>query len=172
MGSTPNVIIGRATVIPPSRIAQTGFGATFTELEVDLDTGGVTVLSYVGAHDVGKVINQLGVEQQFEGGLLMGFGFALGEALIVDPVKGFSVNSTWENYPMATSLDVPLKTTPVFVESIDTIGPFGAKGMAEPACTGPVASIPNAIYNAIGVRIYDQPLTRDKILKAIAQAKL
>ncbi len=172
MGSTPNVIIGRATVIPPSRIAQTGFGATFTELEVDLDTGGVTVLSYVGAHDVGKIINQLGVEQQFEGGLLMGFGFALGEALIVDPVKGFSVNSTWENYPMATSLDVPLKTQPVFVESIDTIGPFGAKGMAEPACTGPVASVPNAIYNAIGVRIYDQPLTRDKILKAIAQAKL
>lgn len=171
MGSTPNVIIGHATVIPPPRIAQTTFGATFTELEVDLDTGGVTVLNYVGAHDLGKIINQLGVEQQFDGGLLMGFGFALGEALIVDPVKGFSVNSSYENYPIATSLDVPLKAQPVFVESIDTIGPFGAKGIGEPACTGPVASIPNAIYNAIGVRIYDQPLTRDKILAAITQMK-
>ncbi len=171
MGSGANVIIGSATVIPPPRIAQTTFGATFTELEVDLDTGEVTVLDYVGAHDLGKIINLLGVEQQFDGGLLMGFGFALGEALTVDPVKGFSVNSTWENYPMATSLDVPLKTRPVWVESIDTIGPFGAKGMGEPVCTGPVASIPNAIYNAIGVRIYDQPITRDKILAAIAQMK-
>ena len=171
MGSTPNVIIGSATVIPPSRIAQTTFGATFTELEVDLDTGEVTVLDYVGAHDLGKIINLLGVEQQFDGGLLMGFGFALGEELKVDPVKGFSVNSTWENYPMLTSMDVPLKTRPVWVESMDNIGPFGAKGMGEPVCTGPVASIPNAVYNAIGVRIYDQPLSRDKILAAIAQMK-
>jgi len=171
MGLSGNVIIGRATVIPPPGIAQTTFGATFTELEVDLDTGGVTVLDYVGAHDLGKIINLLGVEQQFDGGLLFGFGFCLGEAMIVDPVKGFSVNSTWENYPMATSLDVPLKARPVWIEPIDTIGPFGAKGIGEPTCTGPVASIPNAVYNALGVRIYDQPITRDKILAAIAQMK-
>lgn len=171
MGSTPNVIIGHATVIPPPKIAQTGFGATFAEVEVDLDTGAVTILSYLGAHDAGKIINQLGIEQQFDGGHLMGFGFVLGEALIVDPLKGFSVNSTWENYPMATSLDTANKSQVVWIESIDTIGPFGAKGIGEPVCTGPVASIPNAIYNAIGVRINDQPLTREKILAAIAQMK-
>ena len=101
----------------------------------------------------------------------MGFGFALAEGLIVDPVKGFSVNSSFENYAIATSLDVPQKATAIWIESIDTIGPFGAKGIGEPVCTGPVASIPNAIYNAIGVRIQDAPITRDKVLAAIAQMK-
>ncbi|HZP94953.1 MAG TPA: xanthine dehydrogenase family protein molybdopterin-binding subunit [Candidatus Limnocylindria bacterium] len=172
MASIPNVIIASATVIPPRNVAQRSFGASFTELEIDLDTAEVTVLDYLAAHDVGKVINRLGIEQQFDGGLLMGMGFALSEALKVDPQFGFSVNSTYENYAMATSLDVPLKTRPLWIETIDSIGPFGAKGMGEPACTCPPPSVANAIYNAIGVRIYEVPASRERLLKAIAQAKL
>src|SRR5581483_3748565 len=172
MGTIPNVVIGAATAVTPPGWAQRTFGATFTELEVDLDTGEVTVLDYLAAHDVGKVINRLGIEQQFDGGLMFGFGFSLYEELRLDPVLGFPIGSDWENYAMPTSLEVPLRTRAIFVEKADKIGPFGAKGIGEPACTAPVASIANAIYNAIGVRFFELPLDRARLLKAIEQKGL
>ncbi len=172
MGTIPNVVIGAATAVTPPGWAQRTFGATFTELEVDLDTGEVTVLDYLAAHDVGKVINRLGIEQQFDGGLMFGFGFSLYEELRLDPVLGFPIGSDWENYAMPTSLEVPLRTRAIFVEQADKIGPFGAKGIGEPACTAPVASIANAIYNAIGVRFFELPLDRARLLKAIEQKGL
>ena len=170
MATIPNVIIGSATAVTPAGWAQRTFGASFTELEVDLDTGDVNVLDYLAAHDVGKIINQLGVEQQFEGGLMFGFGFMLHEELRLDPQLGFPIGNNWENYAMPTALEVPQRTRAVYVESVDKIGPFGAKGIGEPACTAPVASIANAVYNAIGVRFFQLPLDRGRLLEAI-QAK-
>lgn len=170
LGTIPNVVIGAATAVTPPGWAQRTFGASFTELEVDLDTAEVTVLDYLAAHDVGKVINQLGIEQQFDGGLLFGFGFILYEELRLDPVFGFPIGNEWENYSMPTSLEVPARTRAIWVEQADKIGPFGAKGIGEPACTAPVASIANAVYNAIGTRFYQLPLDRPRLLEAI-QAK-
>ncbi len=115
----------------------------------------------------------LGVEQQIEGGVSMGFGMAMSEEMKFDKPNNFPVNWNWENYAMPTTLEMPhwADFLPIVVEPIDAIGPYGAKGVGEPPTSPPPPAIANAIYNAIGVRIHDVPVTRDRILKAIAQMK-
>src|SRR5581483_10968824 len=171
--ATGSPMIGRGTHVVPPNTSMSTFGAGFAEVEVDLDTGDVTVLRYVATDDVGKAVNMLGVEQQIEGGVSMGFGLAMSEELKWDKPNNFPVTWNWENYAMPTSLEMPrwADFTNVAVEPIDAIGPYGAKGVGEPPTSPPGPAIANAIYNAIGVRIHDAPLTRDKILKAISQMK-
>ena len=170
---TGNPMLGRGTHTVPPNTSMSVFGAGFAEIEVDLDTGEVTVLRYVAADDVGQAINRLGVEQQIEGAASMGFGFALYEEMKFDKPNNFPVNWNWENYAMPTSLDHPkwADFRNVIVEPIDAIGPYGAKGVGEPPTSPPGPAIANAIYNAIGVRLHDAPITRDKVLAAIAQMK-
>jgi CO/xanthine dehydrogenase Mo-binding subunit len=171
--STGNPMLGRGTHVVPPNTSMSTFAAGFAEVEVDLDTGDVSLLRYVAAADVGKSINQLGVEQQIEGAVSMGIGLALLEEQKYDPQNNYPVNWSWENYAMPTTLDHPkwADFTPIIVEPIDAIGPYGAKGVGEPPASPPGPAIANAIYNAIGVRIHDAPLTRDKVLAAIAQMK-
>ena len=118
-------------------------------------------------------MNTLGVEQQIEGAVSMGFGFALAEEMKFDPQGNFPVNWNWENYGMPTTLEHPkwADFTPIAIEPIDALGPYGAKGVGEPPTSPPGPAIANAIYNAIGVRIHDAPISRDKVLAAIAQMK-
>ncbi len=171
--STGNPVLGRGTHVVPPNTSMSVFGAGFAEVEVDLDTAEVTVLSYVASDDVGRAINRLGVEQQIEGAVSMGFGLALSEEQKYDKQFNFPLQWNWENYAMPTTLDMPnwANFTPIIVEPVDAIGPYGAKGVGEPPTSPPGPAIANAIYNAIGVRIHDAPLSRDKILKAIAQMK-
>lgn len=171
VASTGGPMMGRGAHTIPPNYGMSTFGAGFAEVEVDLDTGEVTFVRYVGAHDVGKAVNRLGVEQQIEGGSSMGFGMALGEEMKYDLPGNFPVTSNWENYAMPTTLDVPkwADFRPVIVEPGDAVGPYGAKGVGEPPASTPAPAIANAVYNAIGVRIHDAPLTRDKVLAAIAQ---
>ncbi len=173
VGSTGGPMMGRGAHAYPMGYGQATFAAGFAEVEVDLDTGDVTLLRYAGANDVGRAVNRLGVEQQIEGGVAMSFGFALGEEMKFDPQQKFPINWNWENYAMPTVLETPkwADFQPVIVEPGDAIGPYGAKGVGEPPTSPPAPAIANAIYNAIGVRIHDAPLTRDKVLKAIAQMK-
>ena len=170
---TGNPMLGRGTHVVPPNTSMSTFAAGFAEVEVDLDTGGVTVLRYVATDDVGQAINRLGVEQQIEGAASMGFGFALSEEMKFDKPNNFPVNWNWENYAMPTTLDHPkwADFTNAIIEPIDAIGPYGAKGVGEPPTSPPGPAIANAIYNAIGVRIHDAPITRDKVLAAIAQMK-
>ena len=173
VNGTGNPMLGRGTHTVPPNTSMSVFAAGFAEVEVDLDTGEVTVLSYVASDDVGQAVNRLGVEQQIEGAVSMGFGLGLSEEMKWDKPHNFPVTWNWENYALPTSLDMPTWSsfTPIIVEPIDKIGPYGAKGVGEPPTCAPGPAIANAIYNAIGVRIYDAPLTRDKILAAIAQMK-
>ncbi len=167
--SSGNPMMGRGAHTIPPGVGMSVFATGFAEVEVDTDTGEVTLLRYVGANDVGRAVNPLGVEQQMEGAMSMGIGMALGEELRYDPVHKFPVIWNWENYAMPTALEHPSLQDfkSIIVEPIDKIGPYGAKGVGEPPAGPPPAAIANAVYNAIGVRIREVPITRDRVLAAL-----
>lgn len=173
VASTGGPMMGRGAHTLPRDYAMSTFAAGFAEVEVDLDTGEVTLLRYVGASDVGRAVNVLGVEQQMDGAFSMSFGMALGEEMKFDPPNHFPVVWNWENYAMPTVLEHPpfadFKT--IIVEPGDAVGPYGAKGVGEPPTSPPAPAIANAIYNAIGVRIREAPITREKVLAAIQQMR-
>jgi CO/xanthine dehydrogenase Mo-binding subunit len=135
------------------------------EVEVDTQTGQVKVLHVAAAHDVGKAINPRNVEGQIEGGVVQGLGYALTEETVFD--AGKVVNPSLADYRILAAADVP-PITPIIVEAHDETGPFGAKGVGEPVLCGIAPAIANAVYDAVGVRITDLPVTPEKILTALA----
>lgn len=141
------------------------FGAQAAEVEVDPETGKITILKLTAAHDVGKAINPLGCNQQIEGALIQGLSGAMLESVNVDR-DGLTVNPNLIDYKMVTSMDVP----PVKTELVETPhpdGPFGAKGVGEPALAPVAPAIANAVSDAIGIRIRSLPLTPETVLAAI-----
>ena len=151
----------------PERIA---FATHAAEIEVDTVTGSIAVTKYVAAHDVGRAINPFGVEQQIEGGVIMGIGQALTEQLLIDQATGLPVNDNILDYKLMTIKDVPEKIDVILVEKPKEYGVFGAHGIGEPPIA-PVASVMiNALYNAVGIWVEDIPLTRDKVLAALRRS--
>jgi len=138
------------------------------EVEVDTETGEVEVISVVAAHDVGRAVNPLAVEQQIDGGIAMGIGFSLMEEVVMD--QGYIRTPTFAEYLIPTSLDVTAKITPIIVEAAEPTGPYGAKGTGEPPTCPTGAAIANAIYNAVGVRIKEFPLTPERVYQALLEA--
>jgi CO/xanthine dehydrogenase Mo-binding subunit len=136
------------------------------EVEVDQETGEVKLLRLVAAHDAGQVINPLGAEGQIEGGVAQGIGFALMENLFGE--DGQKLYSNMQDYKIPAAADMPDRVESIFVEDRDPKGPFGAKGIAEPAVIPVAPAIANAIADAIGARIRDLPLTPESICKAVA----
>jgi len=152
---------------------ETGYGSPFgtyafatqiVEVEVDTATGKVEVLKVVAAHDVGRAVNPDMVVGQIEGGTVMGLGYATLEELEIN--QGKIKNPNFDTYLLATTLDVP-EIVSVIVEDQEPTGPFGAKGVGEPALIPTAAAIANAVYDAIGVRIYSLPITPEKVLAAL-----
>lgn len=144
------------------------FGAQAVEVAVDTETGEITVLKSVACHDVGRAINPAAVEGQIQGGSTQGLGYALMEELVVkDSV--IQTPSLFE-YLIPTTRDLPT-TKVIILESGTGLGPFGAKGIGEPALTPAAPAVANAVANAIGVRIYDLPLTPEKVLAALDHAR-
>ena len=127
---------------------------------VDMDSGEVEVLSFVASHDVGQVINLHGVEGQIEGSVAMGLGYGLMEELLV--IDGAIQNPRFSEYFIPTALDVP-EVTSLLVEAAEPSGPFGAKGVGEPALIPTAPAILNAIHTATGVRVKEIPLTSEKL---------
>ena len=142
------------------------FGAQIADVEVDTETGEVEVLKITAVHDCGKAINPLLAEGQVEGGVAMGLGYGLLEEMVVE--QGRVKNPQLVDYVIPTALDVPEILTHI-VERPDPTGPFGAKGIAEPALLPTAPAIVNAIQDAVGVRIRDLPATPEKILKALLE---
>ncbi len=133
------------------------------EVRVDTDTGTVELLRYVAVHDVGKVINPLGLLGQIEGGVAQGLGFALYEDLVVD--GGQVLNPNLVDYRLPAFSAMPKRLDCVVVEGDASEGPYGAKGIGE-LPFGPVApAIANAIYDAVGVRPKALPMTPERILR-------
>ncbi len=136
------------------------YACSIADVEVDVQTGETKVLRVVSAHDCGKAINPLNVEGQVHGGVAMGVGFALTEE--IQRSNGQTLNAGFTDYKLPTSRELR-HIVPVIVEGYGSRGPFGAKGVGEPPIIGVAPAIANAVYNAIGVRITDLPLTMEKM---------
>jgi putative selenate reductase molybdopterin-binding subunit len=141
------------------------FGAHFVEVEVDAELGRVRIVKYLAVHDSGRIINPLTAQSQIKGGALMGIGMALHEDLLYDRRTGIPLNAGYYGARILTHRDAP-EIDVVFIESDDGYGPFGAKSMGEASKIPAVAAVANAVFNAIGLRMKDLPITRDRILNA------
>lgn len=142
------------------------FGAHFAEVEVDTDTGKVRVLRYIAAHDSGRILNPKLAINQVEGGVSQMLGFTLSEQMLTDPRNGVTLNASFLEHKSPTLQDFP-EIQVLFADVVDPVGPFGAKALGEPPSIGVAPAVTNAIYNAIGVRIRDLPLTPDRVLNEI-----
>ncbi|MFC2013667.1 molybdopterin cofactor-binding domain-containing protein [Chloroflexota bacterium] len=140
------------------------FAAQVAEVEVDPETGRVKVLNAVLAPDVGRAINPMIVEGITEGGVGLEIGFALMEQIIHE--QGTVVNANFIDYRVSTAINMPRVKT-FLVETNDPYGPYGAKGCCHAAESTTAAALANAIYNAVGVRINELPITPMKVLKAL-----
>ncbi|HEY7126921.1 MAG TPA: molybdopterin cofactor-binding domain-containing protein [Ktedonobacterales bacterium] len=141
------------------------FYAQFAEVEVDTETGQVRVTRMVNALDLGRAINPTLASGQVEGAVTMALGYALSEEIKLDEV-GRVRNPGFVDYKVFSTLDMPQMTT-ILVEDPEPTGPFGAKSAGEVPINGPAPAIANAIYDALGVRIRDLPITPEKILAAL-----
>ena len=151
---------------PPGKV-RNSFGAHFVEVEVDTELGRVHVTKYVAVHDCGRIINPLTAESQIRGGATMGIGMALHEELRYDRRSGAPLTASYYGAKLVTHRDAP-PIEVIFIESDDGLGPFGAKSMGEASKVPAPAAVANAIANAIGHRMKDLPITRDRIVAALA----
>jgi CO/xanthine dehydrogenase Mo-binding subunit len=142
------------------------FGAQAVEVAVDTETGQVEVLKSVACHDVGRAINPAAVEGQIAGGSNQGLGYGLMEEFKLE--EGRILTPSLTEYLIPTAVDFP-PTQVIILESGTGVGPFGAKGIGEPALTPAAAAAANAVADAIGVRIHELPLTAERVLAALDQ---
>jgi CO/xanthine dehydrogenase Mo-binding subunit len=142
------------------------YGAHLACVEIDRLTGEIEVKSYIAVTDAGKVINPQVYEQQIQGAIAQGIGYALYEDYKVG--KGEHLTPDLATYIIPTSMDIP-EITSIPVETVENSGPFGMKGVGEIAMSGPVPAIANAVYDACGIRMPGPPFTAEKILKALAE---
>jgi xanthine dehydrogenase YagR molybdenum-binding subunit len=164
-----DVLMAMATPNPQVQgQSRNSFVAHFAEVEVNVETGHAIVTRFVAAHDSGRVINPLTAQSQVQGGSIQGIGMALHEELLYDKRSGLPLNAGYYGARIMTHLDAPLVDV-VWVETDEPYGPFGAKTLGEPTIIPTVAAVANAIHNAIGRRIKSLPITRDKILQALAK---
>lgn len=141
-----------------------GFAAQMALVEVDIELGTVRVLHIHAAHDVGRAVNPTQVEGQIHGGIAQGLGMALME----EYVSGKTDNL--HDYLIPTIGDVPPITT-YLIEDPEPFGPYGAKGVGEPALIATAPAILNAMHDATGVWVKDIPVTPDRLVRALARSK-
>ncbi len=142
------------------------FGAQAAEVEVDRNTGRISVLRMAVAQDVGRALNPTAVEGQIYGGVLQGIGMALQEEMIFE--EGRPVNASFLDYAVprigsAPKIDISL------VETNDPLGPYGAKAGAEPTVNATIAAIANAVFHATGIRFKELPMSPDRVLAALEE---
>ncbi len=139
-------------------------GVQFAEVEVDTETGLVTVKKMLGVHDCGLLIDTLTLESQINGGIIMGMGYALYEERVMDDLSGVVLNPNFETYKLPGIADVP-EIEVILVNMPER----GVIGIGEPATVPTAGAIANAVANAIGVRVGSLPITPAKILAALGK---
>ena len=161
------VLIASATPTPSTEgKLRNCFGAHFAEVEADVQLGHVRITKYVAVHESGRIINPLPAKDQIRGATLQGIGQALHEDLLYDPRNGQPLTVGYYGARHLTHLDAP-EIEVTFIETDDGYGPYGAKTVGEAGIAMPPAAVANAIFNAIGHRMKDMPITREKILGAL-----
>ena len=163
LNRTGGPISAQVSVDP--RGAGGAFATHIVDVEVDPDTGKVTILDYTAIQDVGKAIHPSYVEGQIQGGVVQGIGWALNEEYRFN-ADGRMENSSFLDYRMPTSLDLPMIGT-VIVEVANPGHPYGVRGVGEVPIVPPMAAIANAIYHAVGVRMNSLPMSPDAILESL-----
>ncbi len=166
----PKMLQGQGARGPnPSDKTIRTFGVQCVEVEVDTVTGEITLLRLVASHDCGRIINPKTVDSQIIGGVTQGIGFALTEARVIDAATGIVLNANLEEYKVPTVADVP----PITHAAVDVpdleANNTGAKGIGEPPLIPTAAAIANAVYDAVGVRLRHAPLSRRKLVEALAK---
>ena len=163
-----DVLIASATPTPSTQgQRRMCFGAHFVEVEADVQLGHVRITKYVAVHESGRILNPLPAKDQIRGAALQGVGQALHEDLLYDPRNGHPLTAGYYGGRHVTHLDVP-EIEVTFIETDDGYGPYGAKTVGEAGIILGPAAVANAIFNTIGVRMKDLPITRGKILEALA----
>ena len=163
LNGTGGPIVGRATVNPGG--VGNAFAVHIVDVEVDKETGKVDILRYTSVQDVGKAIHPGYVEGQLQGGAVQGIGWALNEEYIFNS-EGNMMNSSFLDYRMPVALDLPMIDT-VLVEVANPGHPFGLRGVGEACLIPPMAAIANAIYDAVGVRMTELPMSPGKVVDAL-----
>jgi CO/xanthine dehydrogenase Mo-binding subunit len=135
------------------------------DVEVDPETGKVTILRYTALQDVGKAVHPAYVEGQIQGGTAQGIGWALNEEYWYDE-QGHLANASLLDYRMPTAVDLPMIDTQL-VEVANPAHPFGVRGVGEAPIIPPAAALANAIYHATGVRMAELPMSPDRLVKAM-----
>jgi CO/xanthine dehydrogenase Mo-binding subunit len=147
------------------------FGIQVADVAVDVETGEVRVERMAAIHDVGRVINPLGAQSQVEGGIIQGVGHTLSEERLFDPASGRVLTQTLDAYKLPTIADVP----EIHVELLDIpdehLTNLGSKGLGEPPIVPTAAAIVNAIRDATGADVRELPVTREEMLRALAEAR-
>jgi CO/xanthine dehydrogenase Mo-binding subunit len=172
-------VVGNGAYVPPTvlpdPITKYGniapaypFACQIAEVEVDPDTGQVKVLRFTAAHDVGRAINPLATDGQIQGGVVQGLGWTLMENMVTE--RGKIANPDFLDYVIPTTMDIP-EIQSILVEPVDPNGPYGAKGIGEPALNPAMAAITNAIFNATGIRVKSLPVSAEKILAELKRRK-
>jgi xanthine dehydrogenase molybdenum-binding subunit len=158
-----------ASVSVSPRSSGWSFGAGIVDLEVDPATGQVYLLRYTAVQDVGKAIHPGIVESQIQGAVAQGIGWGMSEGYCYDEA-GRLLNTGLQDYRIPTSLDVP-PVEAVLVEVPNPGHPYGVRGVGEFSIVPPPAAIANAIFDALGVRLYALPMTPERILEAVMAAE-
>ena len=139
------------------------FGAQVAEVEVDPDTGVISVEKITTAHDCGTVINPLAVEGQLEGAMQMGLGYVLSEQFVMR--DGKVLNTTFLDYKIPAAEDMP-QIESYAIETYESEGPFGAKEAGEGLAIPTAPAVAHAVFEATGYRCMDLPITPEKVLRA------
>lgn len=162
-GRTGGPIVGKGT--SQGRGVGAAFGTHIVDVEVDPDTGKVTILRYTAVQDVGTAVHPSYVEGQIQGGVVQGIGWALNEEYYYDE-NGRLLNSSYLDYRMPTALDVPMIDT-VLVEVPNPGHPYGVRGVGEVPIVPPLAAIANAIAEATGQRFYELPISPRAVVEKL-----
>ena len=165
---TGGPVSGQATI--NARGVGPGFGTHLCDVEVDPDTGRVTVLRYTAVQDVGRAIHPSYVEGQLQGGAAQGIGWALNEEYVYSEA-GTLENPGFLDYRVPVASDLPMIDT-VLVEVPNPRHPYGVRGVGEVPIIPPLAAVANAIYHACGTRMNHLPASPPRLLAAIDAAKL
>jgi CO/xanthine dehydrogenase Mo-binding subunit len=147
------------------------YGAHGVEIEVDTNTGDITIVKLASAFDLGKTLNEQQVRTQIIGGVVQGVGSALYEEFLIDPENGRFKNSSFCDYKIPTAKDIPAVMEQILIETPHLGGPYGARGVAEHPMISVPSAIGNALQDALGVRMHELPLNAERVYFACKEQR-